>query len=108
MDVFATASMVTGAGFAVEAGSLYIKSWTGNFVRTLGPALGAAATNQLLRRAGGNMAIANAAYFGSEGALTQWAASANSPDAGGMSPYSWIPFSGTTGRWAASSAACSQ
>lgn len=106
LDVYTAVAAFGAVGYAAEAGSMYLKSFAPSAVRTLGRTFAYVQQKGLITAAGANMITANDAYFGDSGMLSQWAAGANSPNAGDTSGWSWIPFYGARSRWQTSYAAC--
>jgi RHS repeat-associated protein len=111
LDVVSTVGAYEGVmalGYVVEAGSLSLKTFAGNYVAHLGRTFGAIEQKALLTSAGGNMILANPAYFGNDGFVSGAVASAGQPGDGDFTWKSLIPFSGTADRWEAASLACGQ
>ena len=111
LDVVTTVGGFRGlmaAGYVIEAGSLSLRAFTGNFIARLGRTFGTMEQNALLTASGANMIHANPEYFGNDGIVSNTVASANSPSAGDFSWTGLIPFSGTRDRWEAASLACGQ
>ena len=106
IETVTLAATAGGLGSVAKATYKYAASWSPSIIRELGITFGSMVQKRLANAAGASVILANPAFFGTDGVLSNWLADINSPASEGPDLRNLIPFYSTKKKWDESSAAC--